>query len=451
MTGRNVALLLLVLVAAVLGVRWWMKPLPIGPASSVAVTDLPPPHKPAIDLRAPDTIVDLDATFRALDAHFAAHGIVVRPPLDAAAPDRLEKELPCALPPAVRRMYLWHDGINPMIPSYEWLPLAKVIDEYRFIKRIEREVGMLESMAWPRTFLPILRFDGQQHIAVDCASPERAPMYFYFVQDGVPRAQYRGPGHFLAVTLTAFDTKAFDGRGGHLDPRPMLVREAFQRHATPAELAVMEENWAAYERSLVGLEGQALGRQLSSGSEQPDPRAIPLLERYLADPDPKVVRGAAFALGQLQAASSEPKLAGLLTHASPEVRNFAAGALSNMDTLASEATVDRLLAMLDDPNDLARLSAINALGTSRRQRAVAPLLERLRKVRPGIEVAIVLALERIGDRSALPQLRALQADLAKMDLTIPNRGGFRGSDPPPASRKAAVEAAIAKIEAGPTS
>src|SRR5262249_11798493 len=105
------------------------------------------------------------------------------------------------------------------------------------------------------------------------------------------------------------------------------------------------------------------------------------LERALGeDSDPRVRRGAAYALGAFGplAASASPALQKALKHDDPAVRQNAAWALGRIGSEVAESAVEDLCQLLKDKDALVRRDAAAALGAIGRPRAKAaarPLLE----------------------------------------------------------------------------
>jgi HEAT repeat protein len=94
-----------------------------------------------------------------------------------------------------------------------------------------------------------------------------------------------------------------------------------------------------------------------------------------------------------------------------EIRRFGCmGASDRVDPLASDA----LIAALGDPSSEVRSEAIHGLGLLRDKKAVQPLCGLLKKGGNDLEQMNVLAaLERIGDPSAIPAIRANEAAMGK--------------------------------------
>jgi hypothetical protein len=343
-------------------------------------------------------------------------------------------------------MYLWHDGSRDLLPFYEWLSLQDLVAEYRQIGSTLRSVGTLAAEAWPTHDLPLFRLDGAEYIALDCSSQDHAPLFHAVIEEGSRVPKYRGIGHLLAVTRTAYRTDAYRRRRGRADLHPPRELAAFAEHALPSELSAMEANWLDLERAIRSARGPYFQVCASTLAHIPDQRAVtPLMDR-LDDGDPMVVATAAFALGTIRAESALADLTRLLDHPAAEVRNFAAHAMWQFDRIDSEATVDGLVSLLDDSSEMVVVSAVQALGTARSRVAVDPLLDLLRTSRPGIQQYVVATMAEIGDVSALPALRELRSQVASRDLTLPDRGGTRGSDPPPARLLANVDEAIKRLE-----
>ena len=110
------------------------------------------------------------------------------------------------------------------------------------------------------------------------------------------------------------------------------------------------------------------------------PPATADLGRLLTDPEARVRRRAALAVGRVGLREGVPLLTGLLTDADPEVRQMAAFALG---LIGDRSARDVLVAALGDPSSLVQGSACEALGLIGDPAAAAPvgaLLTRLLSV-----------------------------------------------------------------------
>lgn len=402
--------------------------------------------KPLVDLSQPDTKVDLPRILAKLDIELGKQGVAARPGISELDLARLTQSLPCALPVLLEDLYRWHDGIPSLIPYHDFLPLADMIDEYREIRRSESDVGLPEGQGFKRSYLPILRFDGKEQIVIDCADGQRAPLIDYFNESPTYDARYRGIGHFLSVTLSAYETGAYRFRRGQIAVNPRGLARAYRTNAVESELAWTDANYTLLQTPLRSGAGEAFSNALDWTAYRPDERYIPILQARLHDADPLVVSRAAFSLGQFQAQEAQDDLAGLLAHSSADVRNFAAGALSKLDSV-SAGTRDLLIELLADGNDMVRISAIEALASAGSSDSVGQLLELLPRVRPGIQQYVVYALGEIRDPAALTALRDLRVTIAAQNHGQPDRGGTRGSDPPPSRLLAGIDEAIRLITA----
>jgi hypothetical protein len=228
---------------------------------------------------------------------------------------------------------------------------------------------------------------------------------------------------------------------------PLLFSDTWRAPASAAEKQGAEEKWRILETIL--RDGSGEGFEMSAmqlGGTPVDARAVVVLRSRLHDSDENILGAAAFALGELKAQEAASDLAALLDSPAPTVRNMAASALAEMDRIESESIIDSLIKQLDDRDELARISAIEALATARSPKAVPKLLEVVTRSRPGIQEYAVATLGTIGDRRALEPLRAMQTQLSQQDLSQRDKGGTRGSDPPPQRLKSAVDEAIAKLD-----
>ena len=127
------------------------------------------------------------------------------------------------------------------------------------------------------------------------------------------------------------------------------------------------------------------------------------------------------------------------------VVNMAGAGLLQMVDARDACFLPNLLVVLDHPELLARMSAIEAVGGIGSKDVTLPLIERLHSENPAAKWQIIAALGKIGDESALPMLYALLAQAIAMDHTVPNKGGTRGSVPHPDSFQAILEESISSI------
>lgn len=401
--------------------------------------------KPLADTSQPDSRVDLEQLLPAIEVQLEKQGSARKPPITDAELQRLAQAMPCPIPTMLEQIYRWHNGVDRLLPGYDLLSLDETLNELRGIRQTELAVGVPASLAWPKTYLPILRFDSQEYIALDCARKDGGALLHNMSESSDWDARYRGLGHLLVVTLTAYESGAYRSRRWYLDENPIELSKAYRQHALPSELAGYEENWKLLARPLKDGDRQSFQSALAWVPHRPDERYIPILQGRLRDEDSEVVMHAASMLGTLRAQVAQEDLVGLLTSRSDGVRNFAAHSLACLDHLDQGTTVDALLKLLEDDSDLVRISAIEALATARSSRAVGPLLELLPTSRPGIQQSIVSTLGELRDPRALDALRHLRLNVAAMDQDKPDRGGVRGSDPPPSRLLAGIDEAIRAI------
>ncbi|MGB9741595.1 MAG: HEAT repeat domain-containing protein [candidate division WOR-3 bacterium] len=149
------------------------------------------------------------------------------------------------------------------------------------------------------------------------------------------------------------------------------------------------------------------------------------LRRNLSVPKPEVRAYAARRLGELRDRNSVPQLINLLKDSVPVVVFEAARALGkirdksalaplkelalnsaslDLAVVATRAIIDfgpsglgLLIELLDSPRAPVRLIACQGLGQIGSNRAVEPLIHRLRDTDPGVRKAAMMALRQIGD------------------------------------------------------
>jgi HEAT repeat protein len=122
----------------------------------------------------------------------------------------------------------------------------------------------------------------------------------------------------------------------------------------------------------------------------------PLAEATLRDPDRKVRRSAARALGAIDGNLSANLLADALSDNDSDVRKNAVDAFALIGGIAS---VKPLIAALSDRNFRVRAAAATALGELRARNAVDPLIERLNDPSPKVVHAASTSLESIADQN----------------------------------------------------
>lgn len=126
-----------------------------------------------------------------------------------------------------------------------------------------------------------------------------------------------------------------------------------------------------------------------------DPRAAPLLIGCLKDADERCRGAAALALGMLRATQALKPLARALGDASPLVRQQVAEALGE---LGDPVTADLLLDVLTDEEEPleVRAAAARALGNLHLPQALTAFLQLLGTPEPGLRVAAIEGLGRLG-------------------------------------------------------
>ncbi|BBB62476.1 hypothetical protein UNDKW_4203 [Undibacterium sp. KW1] len=410
--------------------------------SSIAGIKTMPDIKPTVDVSLPDADANLPELFSRLDKQFSKNNIQPSAPISDQEITALELQLPCKLPPILRAMYRWHNGIPDFTPPYEFQALNKVVEEYKFFKRINKEYGVKEGEGWPAHFLPILQFNGKMYVALDCKDQGPTPLFSYFIEDGTPQAKYRGPAHLLQVTLSSYESGAYKREFENMEVDTLAEARAFRQHAFASELQTMEDNWAKTKKFLMTAKGENFRAMV--GSMDPDERAIPLLIDKLHDAGPEEIVYICLAFGNFKSEATRPALNDLLKHKSSRARDFAASALSKLRGPQSQAETDTLLSLLEDSDKLVQLSAIEALKHAKSYRAIDTLIDKLHRSKPGMQAYIIRTLADIGDRHALPALKELQASFpAQLDSKRYARA--RGDDPSPADFKSDVDEAIRRF------
>jgi HEAT repeat protein len=139
--------------------------------------------------------------------------------------------------------------------------------------------------------------------------------------------------------------------------------------------------------------------------------AVPELTKSLTDPNPRIRRGAALALGQIRplAAETPQKLAAITKDPNPEVRISALQALGDLGARAREV-VPQIRECLVDQNDAARKKAVEVifLCSARDDRLVSDFVGKLSDTDPSVQVSALNHLRSLGPlgRRAIPDVTA---------------------------------------------
>lgn len=173
-------------------------------------------------------------------------------------------------------------------------------------------------------------------------------------------------------------------------------------------------------------------------------RAVPRLLEYLAAPDEVIRGGVTEVLGQIGDVSARGRLLLLFEDDHPGVRAKAARAVAYM---CDEATLKRLLAMLDKPS-LYRDAPAQCLGHLKEKSAVKPLMKLMQDAlaREDDRASAAFALGLIGDAAALDALvsELLETRAARVRETaataISRIGPFYGPEEKEKSARALLEA-----------
>ncbi len=143
-----------------------------------------------------------------------------------------------------------------------------------------------------------------------------------------------------------------------------------------------------------------------------DPRIVDPLLKCLSSRLPEIRKSAITILQFTRNDKIIKPAIDLLADEHSEVRAKAAKALY---WFKSSASVEPLLSRLTDPNEdkRVRIEAVSAVGQTKDSRAVDPLIELLSHKEWELRARAALALSQIGDRRALPLIRAMLKDKNK--------------------------------------
>jgi hypothetical protein len=241
----------------------------------------------------------------------------------------------------------------------------------------------------------LYRFDGESVRAPDPLAAER--LMAGFRADGaaafLPEVD-TGPGDAAAVPVPV-DHEAAARLGRQLGSLEGLARAALLLESVDAlgTATVVE----ALRRLDLGAREEAASSLGYTGS----PKAAPLLQALLDDPEDYVRETAAGAMGMVADPSVAPRLVPLLSSANRNLRKAAAFSLGE---LGIRDAIPRLLELTEDPVPLVRRAAATALGRIGGPMDIAPLVALLDDGDPETAQMAAWALGAIGDPGALGAL-----------------------------------------------
>lgn len=357
------------------------------------------------------------------------------------------RSLPCVMPSDLMLLYKWHDGITSLIPGYDFLPLNEMVSEYQEIMELELTA---DYKFWPKNYLPVLRLDSAQYLAVDCEHENESPIYSVSMEDFSYQKRFYSVGHFVKIVSEAYQEGAYYVDEDFLEEESVLFRAIEIRHLSDEYKRRAEESFQRRAEKAMNLQNgsnNVLEKEyaIRDVAYTYDQRAVDIIKSYLDDKSEDVISTAAFYLGELKARDSIPKLKILLQHALPAVRNSATSSLAKLVNSNDVDLLPQLYILLHDEDVLVRMSAIDAIGRIASHSSVDRLHEIFKGEKLAVKYEIVVSLNRIDDVRSLDLLEEFLSEINKMDHDIPYRGGARGSDPHPSVLRSITEKTITKI------
>ena len=154
------------------------------------------------------------------------------------------------------------------------------------------------------------------------------------------------------------------------------------------------------------------GISLLDTVEQMGVIAVPILLEFLQHDNRDIRCEAIAALGSLKPADAVQPLLDALKDTDEYVRIYAIRALGNFDLLSNESIAEHLQPFLQDGDKQIREVVVETLGKLKAKQAVGELKRLLQEDRSDIRSKAATALGHIGEKAALPALRAALKDKA---------------------------------------
>jgi len=338
------------------------------------------------------------------------------------------------VPRDVQTLYRWHDGVERLRPHDDLLSTVKALEERA---QIHRELaGAPSELQLPGDLLPLLNGD-DVYLLVRCGDPDASPVYRWSYWSMQPAPAYASALHMLKVIEQAYLSGAFhrDYDGWYVDEGLLrLVEDSFQ------PLRVARRAAEAVGKCAIGRDVRAPSRDRQSALRElaHERTAVPVMIELLGDPDPDVVRHAAFALGGMHVREALPALLDLLARDPGLAARSLARVLGPQDLVVA----GQLVPLLSHGDKQVRISALEALSAIRSPDAVPPIVQVLRDPDAGLYFYAIRALARTRDRRVVEPLRELLGRCDSLGLDPVYRGGTRGSAPTPDHLRVTIETAL---------
>ncbi len=371
----------------------------------------------------------------------------VEPPISDINYQQLAEKFPFKIPTVIENIYKWHDGIESLIPSYDFMSLSGAFAEYERLIALREEFQ--DESFFNEKFLPIFWTD-KSYLVVDCdPNYEESIYYLSFESSDLPEV-YENTEQMLQIIVDAYLSRAYYIEDGSLIENSVLLKKIENKYFSLDRLNEKESKWNKLCDELHKLEKkERLNRDTASeevytevfGYSQTDfqksilinklymsydERAISYLTEFLNDSNSEIVSKAAYGLGELRAREKLPELLKLLDHPDQSVRSLATCAIKNIASSEDEILIQPLLQSLIRENpveaNIVQINTAEALSKLKNPNSITKLIDFLIVSLPDKESKVnhhvVSALRRMGDIRVVEQLeqRKIKAspDLIKL-------------------------------------
>jgi hypothetical protein len=360
---------------------------------------------------------------------------------------QLAGKFPFKIPTAIENIYKWHDGIERLIPGYDFMPLSGAFAEYERLIALREEFQ--DESFFNESFLPIFWTD-KSYLVVDCdPNYEESIYYLSFESRDLPEV-YENTEQMLRIIVDAYLSRAYYIEDGSLIENSVLLKKIKSKYLSSDRLNERESKWNKLCDELHELEKQEQLNRDEVGEEayaevfgysqtdfqksilinrlymSYDERAIGYLTELLNDSNPEIVSKAAYGLGELRAREKLPELLKLLDHPDRSVRSLATCAIGNIASSEDEILIQPLLQLLirEDciKTNIVQINTAEALSKLTNPNAIAKLIDfliiSLLNKESKVNCHVMSALSRMGDIGVVEKLeqRKIKAspDLIKL-------------------------------------
>lgn len=350
------------------------------------------------------------------------------------------------IPKALQKLYAWHNGITQLLPDSDLFSLKKLQSNHLDLIKDVQEYRDVNFTTRYRIFISDYGYEGLAYHL------DKEGIYSYSPYNGSSEniKRYYSMNHMLKITAEAYKAGIYYYDYGELSvdkSRFSALKRVYfsveDRERYEAYILYLQERATAFKDSSHVYVKKEILRALA---EVNDSRMITYIENYLNDKNKKVRQQVVHSLGVLGDREVIPLLMQQLEDDPMHCQGCALSGLSYLVNKQDVTLLGKIYPALDEGKMWIRRNAYRVMGHIASPDSLPLLKQNFKMEKPACKLAIVEAFGRIGDKEALPLLKAYLQKIEEMDFSVSYEGRSRAKNPHPDSLKYAVEKAINILE-----